>query len=129
MQETPVRSLGWEDPLEKGYSVQYSGLENSTGCIVHGVAESDTMEQLSLSLHWAPASADWVPLSLFSDGRWGSDERERERERTQLCVFLSVVDTALERSEGGSLGAKGSCDIRHPSLNPAGVTCSFCDLT
>ena len=73
--------------------------------------------------------SDWVPLSLFSDSRWGSDERERERERTRLCVFLSVVDTALERSEGGSLGAKGSCDIRHPSLNPAGITCSFCDLT
>ena len=31
MQETWVRSLGWEDPLEKGsgYPLQYSGLENS----------------------------------------------------------------------------------------------------
>ena len=28
MWETPVRSLGWEDPLEKGYPLQYSGLEN-----------------------------------------------------------------------------------------------------
>ena len=27
--ETWVRSLGWEDPLEKGDSLQYSGLENS----------------------------------------------------------------------------------------------------
>ena len=32
------------------YSLQYSGLENSMDCIVHGVAESDTTEQLSLSL-------------------------------------------------------------------------------
>ena len=31
VQETPVRFLGWEDPLEKGkgYPLQYSGLENS----------------------------------------------------------------------------------------------------
>ena len=28
----------------------YSGLENSMDCMVHGVAESDTTEQLSLSL-------------------------------------------------------------------------------
>ena len=34
----------------KRYPLQYSGLENSTDCIVHGVAESDTTEQLSLSL-------------------------------------------------------------------------------
>ena len=29
---------------EKGYSFQYSGLENSTDCIVHGVTELDTTE-------------------------------------------------------------------------------------
>ena len=53
LQETPVRSLGREDsPGEgKGYPLQYSGLENSMDCIVHGVTELDTTEQLSLSLH------------------------------------------------------------------------------
>ena len=42
--ETWVQSLGWEDPLEKGkaYTLQYSGLENSTDFIVHGVAKSRT---------------------------------------------------------------------------------------
>jgi len=34
---------------EKSYPLQYSGLENSTDCIVHGVAESDSTERLSLS--------------------------------------------------------------------------------
>ena len=40
--ETWVRSLGWEDPLEKGKAtqLQYSGLENSMDCIVQGVAKS-----------------------------------------------------------------------------------------
>ena len=44
MQETWVQSLSWEDPLEKGkgYPLQYSGLENSMDCIVHGVAKSQT---------------------------------------------------------------------------------------
>ena len=43
MQETWLRSLGWEDPLEKAKaSHQYSGLENYTDCTVHGVAESRT---------------------------------------------------------------------------------------
>ena len=44
MWETWVRSLGWEDPLEKGKTspLQYSGLENSMDCIVHGVAKSWT---------------------------------------------------------------------------------------
>ena len=44
IQETWLRSLGWEDPLEKGKatSLQYSGLENSMDCIVHGVAKNWT---------------------------------------------------------------------------------------
>ena len=33
----------------KGYSPQYSGLENSMACIVHQVAESDRTERRSLS--------------------------------------------------------------------------------
>ena len=38
--------------LEEGKATQYSGLEKFMDCIVHGVAESDTTEHLSLSL-WA----------------------------------------------------------------------------
>ena len=36
--------LGLKRPPEegKGYPLQYSGLENSTDCIVHGVAKSQT---------------------------------------------------------------------------------------
>ena len=50
MQETWVQSLGWDDPPGegKGYPLHYSGLENSMDSIVHGVAESDMTEQLSL---------------------------------------------------------------------------------
>ena len=47
MWETWVRSLGWEDPLEKGkaYPLQYPDLENSMDWIVRGgLKESDTTE-------------------------------------------------------------------------------------
>ena len=49
IQKTWVQSQGWEDALKKGtgYPLQYSGLENSMDCIVHGVAESDMTERLS----------------------------------------------------------------------------------
>ena len=44
IRDTCVQSLGWEDSPEdgKGYPLQYSGLENSMNCIVHGVAKSWT---------------------------------------------------------------------------------------
>ena len=44
MRETWVRSLGWEDPLEQGtgYTLQYSGVENSMDYIIHGVSKSWT---------------------------------------------------------------------------------------
>ena len=49
MPETWVQSLGWEDPLGrerlptgegKGFPLQYSDLENSRNCVVHGVTNS-----------------------------------------------------------------------------------------
>ena len=42
IRETWVRSLGWEDPLEKGKATYSSilNLENSMDCIIHGVAKS-----------------------------------------------------------------------------------------
>ena len=37
-----IPGLGRAPGVEKGYSVQYSVLENSMECIVHGVAKSGT---------------------------------------------------------------------------------------
>ena len=49
MQETKVRFLDWEDPLEKGmaYPLQYSCLENfidrgAWQATIHGITELDT---------------------------------------------------------------------------------------
>ena len=55
MQETWVRSLGWEDPFGegKGYSLQYSGLENSMDCVVHRVKESQTWNWVTFTSHFS----------------------------------------------------------------------------
>ena len=44
-----IPGLGRSPGEGKGYPLQCSGLENPMDCIVHGVAESDTTEQLTLS--------------------------------------------------------------------------------
>ena len=58
MQETWIRSLGWEDPLEEGMATHSSIIawripkdRGAWQAIVHGVSESDTMEQLSTVVH------------------------------------------------------------------------------
>ena len=58
MQETWVQSLGWEDPLEEGMATHSSILawripmdKGVWRAILHGVAESDTTEQLSTVEH------------------------------------------------------------------------------
>ena len=58
-----IPGLGRSPGERKGYPFQHSGLENSRECIVHGVTESDTTEQLSLSLvKNLPAKQEtWVP--------------------------------------------------------------------
>ena len=45
-----IPGLGRSPGEGKGYPLQYSGLEDSMDCRDHGVAESGTTEQLSLSL-------------------------------------------------------------------------------
>ena len=52
MQETQIRSLGWEDPMEKGKATYSSILDwriAGTDCIVR-VTEPGTTERLSLHL-------------------------------------------------------------------------------
>ena len=43
-----IPGLGRSPGEGKRYPLQYSGLENSTDCIVHGVVKSDTTERLLL---------------------------------------------------------------------------------
>ena len=75
MRETWVRSLGWEDPLEKGdfqYSrilpFQYSGLENSRDHTVHGVSKSRT--RLS-DFHFTSFKSKLLVIALSLEFKFG----------------------------------------------------------
>ena len=79
MQETQemwVRSLGQEDPLEEGMSLQYSCLENPTDWgawrgTVHGVPKSWTrLKWMSTHVHW-PRSPVWIYCKMEKRSRWG----------------------------------------------------------
>ena len=65
-----IPGLGRSPGAGKGYPLQYSGLENSMDCIVHGVTELDTTEQLSLSFSFRVHSfmpstiCDWLPTLM-----------------------------------------------------------------
>ena len=103
MQETWVQPLCWEDPLEKGkvYPLQYSGLENSMGCIDHDVTKSQTwlkeFHSLSLGngliLHWienwpmceliyANWRRKWQPTPVFLPG-----ESQGQRSQVGCCLW------------------------------------------
>ena len=64
--ETWVQSLGWEDSpgQGKGYSLQYSGLENAMDSVVHGVAKSQTQRS---NFHFTSLTEERVH-SLFHSG-------------------------------------------------------------
>ena len=71
-----IPGLGRSTREGKGYPLQYSGLENSMDCIVHGVAKSqDSTEWLSLSLRprWAQ--------SLLLVFPWAGDLKLRQASR------------------------------------------------
>ena len=72
MWEILVQSLGWEDPPGegKGYSLQYSGLENSIDYIVHGVTKSRTL--LSRFQLQQQLVVQWLRLRASISGGIGS---------------------------------------------------------
>ena len=74
MQETWVQSLSWEDPLEKGkgYPLQYSGLENSMDCMVHGIAKSQTLLRDFQNVCYSSTGGSEVKVSAWNAGDPGS---------------------------------------------------------
>ena len=74
-----IPGLGRSPGEWKGYPLQYSGLENSTDSIVHGVAESDTTEWLSLS----PLFKDNILSLIFAIFNLASG-----------CLFLAFTSKA-----------------------------------
>ena len=64
-----IPGLGRSPGEGKGFPLQYSGLENSLDCIVHGVTELDTAERLALSFE-IPAREPGAAMALARDAGW-----------------------------------------------------------
>ena len=73
MQETWIRSLGWEDSPgeEKGYPLQYSGQENSMDCIVHEAAKSRTRLSNFHLVIYSLASSSCPSVCMVRRAQWG----------------------------------------------------------
>ena len=62
-----IPGLGRSPGKWKGYPLQYSDLENSMDCIVHGVTKLDTTERIHLDIIYIlNQSRGQLTLSLFS---------------------------------------------------------------
>jgi len=58
-----IPGLGSSPGEEKGYPLQYSGLENSMGCIVHGVSKSWTrLSNFAFSLFLQYQRSVFIPM-------------------------------------------------------------------
>ena len=91
----------WEG---NGYPLQYSGLVNSRDCVLHGVAESDTTERLSLhftSLLSSQSGQGWAEVlpTLFPN-------RARPNVESLGELFCAEDPACLP-----SLGTAASCKI------------------
>ena len=73
MQETWVRSLGWEDPLEEGKATHSSILAwRIPRTVVHGVTKSWTWVN-DFNFHYGSHSPQSLYDLVFSFRKWGND--------------------------------------------------------
>ena len=103
MQETWVRSLGWEEG--KGYPLQYSGLENSMDYTVHEVAKSWTrLSNFHLLLDSILKSRDYANKDPSSQGygfssshvwMWELDYKENWAPKN-WCFWTMVLEKTLK---------------------------------
>ena len=67
-----IPGLGRSPGEGKGYPVQYSGLENSTDCIVHGVANSRTrLSDFTFTFHFHVLEKEMATHSCLENPRDG----------------------------------------------------------
>ena len=104
IQETWVRSLGWEDPLEKGKATHSSILAwRIPGTIYSpwGRKELDKTECLSSDFHFASTSCNKAVLAIKLPKR----ERPNWLLNLQLGATLQAWQDAVHKGGGGSRGS------------------------
>ena len=89
-----ILGLGRSPGEGKGYPLQYSSLENSVACIVHGVTESDTTERPSL--HFTRAHTCRPCMCVFHLSR--KQKAKCEEPRAELTLQVGVCGAGSERA-------------------------------
>ena len=88
-----VGDLGSVPREGKGYPLQYSGLENSTDCIAHGVARSRTqLNDFHFSLYrktrvWFSSLGRWIIVS-FTDNVTTRKRNRFDRADHMSCLIM-----------------------------------------
>ena len=111
-----IPGLGRSPGEGKGYPLQYSGLENSMDCIVHGGAKSQTQLR-DFHFHlW-----EWFPF--YGWGNWGTKQESNFPKVTQVVVSSEAqISLQAVRPETGSsdqcaLLSATACWLRRQSLH------------
>ena len=90
-----IPGLGWSPEEGKAYLCQYYGLENSLDCSPWGLTESDTTEQLSLSLGFPGSdSKESAMRETWVQSLGREDPLEKE-----LAAHFSILAWRIPRTE------------------------------
>ena len=113
-----IPGLGRSPAEGKGYPLQYSGLENSIDCIVHGVAKSRTWQKLNWTdfYLWASLVAQMVKNLPAMQETWVQSlgwEGTLGRAWQPTPVFLPGKSPGTEEPGGGGLQSMGSQRVGH----------------
>ena len=102
VRETWVQSPSWEDLLAKGKATSSSILAWRIPCI-HGVAKSDTTEQLALGLNPAPPGCRmWPRFQLGPRGGAGTSPRASQPRRPWDWSWCFLAGLWARLSTGAS---------------------------
>ena len=93
-----ILGLGRSPGEEKGYPLQYSGLENSMDCIVHGVTNSQTR----LSDFHFHLRIEYFCLCFLSSnfGRLTMVEKRNSKEKSWQSDIVTFYDKYVKDSAG-----------------------------
>ena len=126
-QETQVQSLGWEDPLKKGKTTQYSGLENSLDSIYSpwGCKKSDVTFSFTLGFPYSSVGKESACNAGHPGLTPGSGRSPGEGNGNPLQC--SCLENLMDRGAWQAT-VNGVTRVGHDLATKLPTTCMKCSL-